>query len=94
MAHEMIPGRLSLWKTLRLAWRNLFRNRRRTWITAVTVGVAVLLLNFSASLLVGIEQQSFDNLIYYQTWGSGETEHRNIIVRMLIERAMPTQPRP
>jgi putative ABC transport system permease protein len=63
----MIPGRLSLWKTIRLAWRNLYRNRRRTWITAVTVGVAVLLLNFSASLLIGIEQQSFDNLIHYQT---------------------------
>jgi len=67
MAHEMIPGRLSYWKTLRLAWRNLFRNRRRTWITAVTVAVAVFLVNLSASLLVGIEQQSFDNLIYYQT---------------------------
>lgn len=81
MAHEMIPGRLSLWKTLRLAWRNLFRNRRRTWITAVTVAVAVFLLNLSASLLVGIEQQSFDNLIYYQTghaklFADGYFDHR------------------
>ena len=81
MAHEMIPGRLSLWKTLHLAWRNLFRNRRRTWITAVTVAVAVFLLNLSASLLVGIEQQSFDNLIYYQTghaklFADGYFDHR------------------
>ena len=81
MALEMIPGRLSLWKTLRLAWRNLFRNRRRTWITAVTVGVAVFLLNLSVSLLVGIEQQSFDNLIYYQTghaklFADGYFDHR------------------
>jgi putative ABC transport system permease protein len=67
MANDLIPGRVSLGRTIRLAWRNLYRNRRRTWITAVTVGLAVLLLNLSASLLIGIEQQSFDNLIYYQT---------------------------
>ena len=53
--------------TFRLGWRNLERNRRRTWITASTVALAVLLLQFSTALLIGVEQQSFDNLINYQT---------------------------
>lgn len=81
MAGEMIPGRLSLGKTLGMAWRNLFRNRRRTWITAVTVAVAVFLLNISVSLLVGMEKQSFDNLIHFQTghaklFADGYFDHR------------------
>jgi putative ABC transport system permease protein len=67
MTPETIPGTLRPWATLRLAWRNLRRNRRRTWITATTVGVAVLLMQAAMSLLIGIEQQSFDNLINYQT---------------------------
>jgi ABC-type lipoprotein release transport system permease subunit len=64
---QTIPGILGLRATFRLGWRNLKRNRRRTWITASTVALAVLLLQFSTALLIGVEQQSFDNLINYQT---------------------------
>jgi ABC-type lipoprotein release transport system permease subunit len=64
---QTIPGVLGLRATFRLGWRNLKRNRRRTWITASTVALAVLLLQFSTALLIGVEQQSFDNLINYQT---------------------------
>lgn len=64
---QTIPGVLGLSATFRLGWRNLKRNRRRTWITASTVALAVLLLQFSTALLIGVEQQSFDNLINYQT---------------------------
>ncbi len=67
MARETIPGSLPAMGTLRLAWRNLFRNRRRTWITATTVAVAVLLVQLMSALLMGVEQQSYDNLISYQT---------------------------
>jgi ABC-type lipoprotein release transport system permease subunit len=67
MPLEPIPGRLTSLSLSKLAWRNLARNRRRTWITATTVALAVLLLNISMSLLIGIEQQSMDNLINYQT---------------------------
>lgn len=62
-----MPGTLGPWPTLRIGWRNLRRNRRRTWITATTVALAVLLVQVATSLLIGIEQQSFDNLINYQT---------------------------
>jgi putative ABC transport system permease protein len=67
MRHEAIPGRLGWWATLRLGRRNLARNRRRTWITASTVAIAVFLLQISISLLAGLERQSFDNLINFQT---------------------------
>ncbi len=67
MPRHTIPGVLGLGVTFRLGWRNLKRNRRRTWITASTVALAVLLLQFSAALLIGVEQESFDNLINYQT---------------------------
>lgn len=60
-------GYLGAAATVRLAWRNLRRNRRRTWITAVTVALAVLLLQLTSAFLTGIERQSFDNLINYQT---------------------------
>jgi len=60
-------GRLSPLATLRLALRNLARNRRRTAITASTVAFSMVLLQFLLALLRGIERQSFDNLIGYQT---------------------------
>ncbi|NIM52958.1 MAG: FtsX-like permease family protein [Gemmatimonadales bacterium] len=67
MPGETIPGKLGIGATLRLGWRNLRRNRRRTWITAITVSIAVLLLHAFTALMFGIEQQSFDNLVNYQT---------------------------
>jgi putative ABC transport system permease protein len=67
MTRETLPGALSSWATVRLAWRNLKRNRRRTWITATTVSLAVLLLQIMTSMMTGLEQQSYDNLINYQT---------------------------
>jgi len=64
---EPVAAGLGARLTLRLAWRNLRRNRRRTWITATTVALAVLLLQLEVSTIVGIERQSMDNLISYQT---------------------------
>lgn len=58
---------LTLKAAFRLAWRNLARSRRRTWITASTVALAVLLLQLVISVMIGLERQSFDNLIDYQT---------------------------
>ncbi len=63
----LTPGTLRPGLTLRMAVRNLARNRRRTWITVVTIAVSVFLLHITSSLLVGLENQSFDNLIFYQT---------------------------
>ena len=64
---ERVVGRVGAALTARLAWRNLRRNRRRTWITATTVALAVLMLQLQVSTTIGIERQSMDNLIGYQT---------------------------
>jgi putative ABC transport system permease protein len=79
---DLIPGVVGFWATLRIGWRNLSRSRRRTLLTASTVAVAVLLLEVSMALLRGIENQSFDNLINYQTahakvYAAGYFEHRS-----------------
>ena len=67
MTPEIIPGKLGPWTTFRIAWRNLARNRKRTWITATTVALAVLLLQFTIAMFIGLERQSYENLINYQT---------------------------
>ncbi len=79
---EIVPGTLDFVTTFRLGIRNLFRNRRRTMITASTVAIAVILMQFSFSLMAGLEQQSFDNLINYQTshakvYAAGYFDERN-----------------
>lgn len=79
---EMLPGTLDTGTTFRLGLRNLFRNRRRTLITASTVAIAVMLMQFSFSLMMGLERQSFDNLINYQTgnakvYAAGYFDERN-----------------
>jgi len=67
VATEPRLGRVGAVLTARLAWRNLRRNRRRTWITATTVALAVVMLQLQVSTTIGIERQSMDNLITYQT---------------------------
>ena len=79
---EMVPGAVGSGTTLRLGIRNLFRNKRRTLITASTVAIAVMLMQFMFALMMGLEQQSFDNLINYQTghakvYAAGYFDERN-----------------
>lgn len=51
--------------TLRLARRNLQRNKRRTILTALALAVGILVLILSMGMLDGIDQQSINNLIAY-----------------------------
>ena len=50
----------------RLAWRNLRRNKRRNILTgsALTIGLIVLII--SRGFLDGVNQQSIENLVYYE----------------------------
>jgi len=71
---RLIPGRVP-WRTaFRLGFRNLLRNRKRTLLTALTVAIAVFLLQLMMGVMVGLERQSFDNLIRYQT-GNAKIYH-------------------
>ncbi len=63
----LVPGRVPWRQALRLGARNLLRNRKRTLITAFTVAIAVFLLQLLMGVMVGLERQSYDNLIRYQT---------------------------
>lgn len=79
---DLIAGKIGIGTTVRIAWRNLARSRRRTLLTASTVGFAVFLLEVLTALLIGIERQSFDNLINYQTahakvYAAGYFENRD-----------------
>ncbi len=48
---------LSLGLQIRLGWRNLWRNKRRTWLTASGIAFAILLVNFSSAMQTGSYEQ-------------------------------------
>jgi ABC-type lipoprotein release transport system permease subunit len=51
-------GGIPIW---RLAWRNLWRNPRRTWLTSGSIGFAVWLLVFAMSMQDGSFEVMIDN---------------------------------
>ena len=50
---------------LKLAWRNIWRNRRRTIITATSVFIAVILALIMRSLQLGAYQRMIDNVVSF-----------------------------
>ncbi|WP_320129962.1 FtsX-like permease family protein [uncultured Sphaerochaeta sp.] len=52
---------------LSLAFKNLFRYKRRTLITAISIAVGLMTYILVESLLVGAEQESVRNLKWYET---------------------------
>src|SRR3972149_581618 len=48
---------------LRLAWRNVWRQRRRTLLIAVGMGVALSMLGLYDGLIAGFEQAIYGNAI-------------------------------
>ena len=49
--------------TLRMAWRNLWRHKRRTWLTVGAMIFSNLILVFSISLQLGSYQMMIDNTL-------------------------------
>lgn len=45
-----------MWMTLKLAWRNLLRNKRRTFITGSAVGVGLAGMIFVDALIIGMRE--------------------------------------
>lgn len=52
---------------LKMAFRNVFRFKRRTFITFTTTSVGLALLIFGLSLMNGMDKQSIQNIINSQT---------------------------
>lgn len=65
-------------QTLALAARNLRRHRRRTIITAGAVAVGLMMYIAVDSLLVGVEEESNRNLIWYET-GAAQVMHEDYL---------------
>ena len=52
---------------LKLAFRNIFRHFTRTFLTFLAIAVGLMFLIIIDSMLTGIDQESFDRIINYET---------------------------
>lgn len=52
---------------LKLAWRNIWRNRKRTWITSSSIGFAVFFAVLMQSAQLGSYQNMIDNSVRFFT---------------------------
>lgn len=69
---------------VKLAWRNLFRNKRRTLIAGTAIGLGLAALIFSDALIIGMEK----NMIYTATssfLGEGQIHHEKYRERAEVE---------
>jgi ABC-type lipoprotein release transport system permease subunit len=57
-----------------LAWKNLFRYRRRTLITASAIAVGLMMFIFIDGFLLGVDTESQRNLKLFET-GSAQIQH-------------------
>ena len=70
-------------RILQLAWRNLWRNRRRTFITMAAIALGYAMLMFVACLMAGLRWQMIENgtrlvLSQIQIHASGYYPNRSI----------------
>jgi putative ABC transport system permease protein len=52
---------------IKLAFRNIFRHFTRTFLTFLAIALGLALLIIMDSMLIGIDQESFDKIINYET---------------------------
>ncbi len=52
---------------LKLAFRNIFRHFSRTFLTFLAIAIGLMFMIIMDSMLVGIDQESFDRIINYET---------------------------
>ncbi len=52
---------------LQIAWRNLMRNKRRTFLSALTIAVGMMYFAMMDSLMAGMDKQAVDNMVNLST---------------------------
>jgi ABC-type lipoprotein release transport system permease subunit len=72
---------------IRLAWRNLLRNRARTALTVGGIGFSVLLVSFAMSLQSGSYEIMIDSATGYFT-GHGQISHRKFVDQPRLEHTV------
>lgn len=72
---------------LKLAWRNIWRNKRRTYITAASILFAVLLAVFMESLQKGAWDNMIGNVVSYYV-GYAQVHQRGYWADQSIDKAM------
>jgi ABC-type lipoprotein release transport system permease subunit len=73
--------------TLKLAWRNLFRNKRRTFIAGLAIGVGLATLIFTDALILGMKA----NMIHSATAaysGEGQIHRQGFRLTQDVEKTI------
>jgi ABC-type lipoprotein release transport system permease subunit len=76
-----------MWLTMRLAWRNIFRNKRRTIIAGIAIGVGLATLIFTDALIQGMKS----NMIQSATaayLGEGQIHRRNFRLTQDVDKTI------
>ena len=73
---------------IRLAWRNLQRNKSRTWLTAGGIGFSVLLVSFAMSMQSGSYEIMIDSATRYFS-GHGQVSDASYMDQPRFERTVP-----
>ncbi len=51
-----------MWMNCKLAWRNIFRNKRRTFLSGTAIGIGLASLIFTDALVIGMKDSMISNL--------------------------------
>lgn len=76
---------------LKIAWRNLWRNKRRTLITAASVFFAVLLSNFMVSMQDGMYDKMIENVVGLQM-GYAQVHQEGYWKDQIIDNTLEASP--
>ncbi|MFB0565790.1 MAG: ABC transporter permease [Candidatus Aminicenantaceae bacterium] len=76
-----------MWFDIKLAWRNIFRNKRRTIIAGIAIGIGLASMIFTDALMVGMK----DNMIKSATTsflGEGQIHRNEFRLTQEVERTI------
>lgn len=73
---------------LTLAWRNIWRNKRRTFITIASVAFAVFFAVFMQSIQKGAWDHMLDNVVNFY-YGYAQVQHADYWEEQSLDRSLP-----